>query len=221
MLSFSRLALALTAVGAALAAPTKRAVAYYNPNNGGGSEVDIVSAGLGEPLNVIISGLSDSSIIGSQSNFLSFAQDIGFSTECLGIHIGSPQQANLGDGNGAVNQLVEYRENYNPGGTCLESLIGGNHLRGWIQNGPSADSGAWFLAVSQEENVIDNHDIVPNGYNIGRDALVSNANSWASGQSTYSLSVDYVSGLLAAGSTGINHGISQDGQVAVITVTRN
>lgn len=32
------------------------------------------------------------------------------STECLGFHLGDPQSANLGDGNGAVNQTVELRE---------------------------------------------------------------------------------------------------------------
>ena len=53
------------------------------------------------------------------------------STECLGIHLGNPQSANLGDGNGSVNQTVELREDYGDAtlGTCLESLIGGNHLR--------------------------------------------------------------------------------------------
>ena len=39
--------------------------------------------------------------------------------------------ANLGDGNGWVNQTIELRQDYdNEGiGTCLESLIGGNHFR--------------------------------------------------------------------------------------------
>ena len=87
------------------------------------------------------------------------------STECLGIHLGDPQCANLGDGNGCVNQTVELREDYGDAsvGTCLESAIGGNHFRCveddhyWLQkthlfcrvfrqNGPSANSGALFLA---------------------------------------------------------------------------
>lgn len=53
------------------------------------------------------------------------------SEECFGIHLGDPQSANLGDGNGWVNQTVELREDYGSSGigTCLESLIGGNHLR--------------------------------------------------------------------------------------------
>lgn len=53
------------------------------------------------------------------------------STECLGIHLGAPQSANLGDGNGWVNQTIELREDYGSAalGTCLESAIGGNHFR--------------------------------------------------------------------------------------------
>jgi hypothetical protein len=31
-------------------------------------------------------------------------------------------------------------------GTCLESLIGGNHFRAWKQDGAGARTGAWFLA---------------------------------------------------------------------------
>jgi hypothetical protein len=37
--------------------------------------------------------------------------------------------ADLGDGNGWVNQTIELRQDYAIGGTCLESLIGGNHFR--------------------------------------------------------------------------------------------
>ena len=68
--------------------------------------------------------------------------------ECLGAHLGDPQAANLGDGNGWVNQTLELRQDYgNPDiGTCWESLVGGNHLRLFRQNGPSANSGALFLA---------------------------------------------------------------------------
>jgi hypothetical protein len=53
------------------------------------------------------------------------------SEECLGIHLGDPQSANLGDGNGPVNQTIELRQDFGDPdlGTCLESLIGGNHFR--------------------------------------------------------------------------------------------
>ncbi len=63
-------------------------------------------------------------------------------------HQGEPQAANLGDGNGWVNQTLELRQDYGGSviGTCVESLIGGNHLRLYRQNGPLANSGALFLA---------------------------------------------------------------------------
>lgn len=53
------------------------------------------------------------------------------SEECLDIHLGSPFSANLGDGHGWVNQTIELRQDYGSAdlGTCLESLIGGNHFR--------------------------------------------------------------------------------------------
>ncbi|KAJ7622822.1 hypothetical protein DFH06DRAFT_1231572 [Mycena polygramma] len=210
-----------------LAAPQhKRAVAFFDPNANGGSMLDDASGGtgspdLGEPLNVIISGLSSPGVL-TDAGFLNFAKAIGFSTECLGIHLGGPQSANLGDGNGFVNQTSELRQDYGDSvlGTCLESLIGGNHLRVFRQNGPSADSGALFLAVSKEENVTEGHTIVPDGYNIGRDLLVANATANPSfGGVSYSASLQQVTGLLPAGSTGVNHGIATDGITSVLTVT--
>jgi len=68
------------------------------------------------------------------------------STECLGIHLGDPQTANLGDSNGNVAQTMELRENSQIGGTCGESLNGGNHLRMFRQNGNNHNTGALFLA---------------------------------------------------------------------------
>jgi hypothetical protein len=70
----------------------------------------------------------------------------GSSTECLGIHLGNPQSANLGDGNGNVNQTIELRADSKIGGTCTESLVGGNHLRMFRQNGTNHNTGALFLA---------------------------------------------------------------------------
>lgn len=68
--------------------------------------------------------------------------------ECFGAHLGAPQTANLGDGHGWVNQTIELRNDYGNDiiGTCWESLVGGSHLRLFRQNGPSADTGALFLA---------------------------------------------------------------------------
>ncbi|KAJ7497154.1 hypothetical protein FB451DRAFT_218913 [Mycena latifolia] len=183
---------------------TKRAVAFFDPNAKGGSMLDDANGGtggsdLGEPLNAI-----------------------GFSTECLGIHLGGPQSANLGDGNGFVNQTVELRQDYgDPNlGTCLESLIGGNHLRVFRQNGPQADSGALFLAVSQEEDESEGHTISPNGYNIGRNSLAANAIGTTSfGGVTYSTIGQNMTGLLPAGATGVNHDIATDGITTLLTVT--
>ena len=65
--------------------------------------------------------------------------------ECLGLHIGGAQQANLGDGRGWVNETAVIREslgNIPTWGTCLESLFGGNHFRLWTQE----STGALFLA---------------------------------------------------------------------------
>jgi len=196
-------------------------VAYYNPTSGGGSMLDDAGDGLGEPLNVIISGKSSPDVL-TDDGILNYAHALGFSTECLGIHLGSPQSANLGDGNGWVNQMTELREDYGDisAGTCLESEIGGNHFRAFRQNGPLADSGALFLAVSKEEPAADNHNITADGYDIGRDELVSAAVGDTSygGSISYSTTVENISGLLAPGSAGVNHGISQDGIVALLTV---
>jgi len=41
-----------------------------------------------------------------QRTLLQLYCSIYSSTECFGIHIGNPQSANLGDGNGWVNQSV-------------------------------------------------------------------------------------------------------------------
>ncbi|KAN0080371.1 hypothetical protein V8E55_009937 [Tylopilus felleus] len=200
---------------------TIRGVAYYDPTAGGGSMLDNAGDGYGEPLNVIISGLSSADVL-TNDGIVNYARAIGFSTECFGIHLGNPQSANLGDGNGWVNQTIELREDYGNAdvGTCLESAIGGNHFRVYRQNGPTADSGALFLAVSKEEPATDNHDIVPDGYDIGRDELVAGAVGQTSYSGvTYSTTAQNITGLLGAGSAGVNHGISLDGIVTLLTVT--
>lgn len=211
---------AQAAVG--LASPYRRdGVAYYAPNANGGSELDLAAAPLGEPLNVIISGLSSPDVL-TDAGFLNFAQSIGLSTECFGLHLGGPQSANLGDGNGWVNQTYELRQDYGDAGvgTCLESLIGGNHLRLYRQNGSEADSGALFLAVSKEEPVTESHNIVPDGYDIGRDALVAAAiaSTTSFDGITYATTAENITGLLAPGADGVNHNISQDGVVKLLTV---
>ncbi|KAL0955991.1 hypothetical protein HGRIS_002168 [Hohenbuehelia grisea] len=196
------------------------AVDYYDPRVGGGSLLD-KSSGLGEPLNVIISGKSSPEVL-TQKGFLQFAQAIGFQQECLGLHQGAAQTANLGDGRGDVPELAVIRQDFNlPGlGTCIESLVGGNHFRIFPQTGPNANSGALFLAVSREADLAHHHTIAKNGYNLGRDGLVASAlHPHRIHGRTYSTTVTEIQGLLTAGANGINHGIAQDGVVKLLTVT--
>jgi len=215
---------ALAAVSSLNPQSDSTGVAFTSPLPGNGSELTFVSPGLGEPMNVIISGLSSPEVL-TDDGFLNFAQALGMSFECLDIHLGGPQSANLGDGNGFVNQTTELRQDFGNAelGTCLESLIGGNHLRMFRQNGTLANTGALFLAVSKEEDLEEAHTIVPNGYDIGRDLFVSTAvNNGATtsfGGVTYSATSQNITGLLQPGSTGVNHGISIDGIVVLLTVT--
>lgn len=183
----------------------------------------------------------------TNGGLINYFQSFGFSTECLGQSDDSVQTANLGDGSGYLNQTAVIRWDYGDAnlGTCQETVEGGNHFRYWIQNGPSADSGAIFMATSYEMPIAQQHNIIVNGYNLGRDWLVGNATSQStilptanmtntstySGQTsfngfTYATTVTYVSGLLQNTSDGINHYSSVavngqnaiDGLVAVLTV---
>lgn len=126
-------------------------------------------------------------------------------------------------------------------GTCQETIKGGNHFRYWEQDGNQADSGAIFMALSYEKPLSEGHDIVDNGYNLGRDWFVGNitgnttiptanltnsstySGSMSANGYTYQTDVQYVSGLLGNTSDGINHYQSfttnaADGLVAVLTV---
>ena len=77
-----------------------------------------------------------------------------------------------------------------------------------------------FLAVSKEEDASENHTIAPDGYDVGRDQLVSSAVGTKSfGGVTYSTTAQNITGLLPVGSDGINHGIAIDGIVTLLTVT--
>ncbi|KAJ3777012.1 hypothetical protein FB446DRAFT_223700 [Lentinula raphanica] len=197
---------------------------FYDPLLNGGSMLDQVPGVLGEPLNVIISAQSSPDVL-TLNGIINFAKAIGFSTECLGIHSGAPQSANLGDGNGWVNQTIELREDYGDAdlGTCLESLIGGNHFRVFVQNGTEHPTGALFLAVSTEENVTEGHTTAPDGYDTGRDlfsaAAINNGGTTSFGGTTYSTVGTNITGLIQPGSTGIEDGIATDGIVTLLTVT--
>lgn len=209
---------------------------------------DTFPAGLGEPINVILSAKSDAAVLVDQQmdgGLRNYYQSLGFSSECLGQHSGSDQAANLGDGNGYKNETAVIRWDYgDPAfGTCTETIQGGNHFRYWVQNGPKADSGAIFMALSYEKPIALGHDIIENGYNLARDWLIGNAtgqsiptanltnsSSYSGSTSaqgyTYETSVHYVSGLLQNTSEGINHYLTVgvngtnavDGLVAVMEV---
>ncbi|GLB38679.1 hypothetical protein LshimejAT787_0505440 [Lyophyllum shimeji] len=225
---------------------------YYNPLDNGGSFLTKIPVtfpmGQGEPINAIISGHSDNDVLvdtevngGLRNYFLS----LGFSAECLGqVSVGN-QMANLGDGKGYLDETAVLRWNYGDPqlGTCKETIQGGNHFRYWVQDGPEANSGAIFMAVSYEMPLAKHHDIIPNGYNLARDWLignitrstiptleVSNTSTYSGSTSadgyTYQSDVIYVSGLLANTSDGINHNLTvpvngsnaADGLVAVLNV---
>ncbi|KAF9066610.1 hypothetical protein BDP27DRAFT_1227223 [Rhodocollybia butyracea] len=225
---------------------------YFDPSSNGGSMLTTVEdtspLGQQEPINMIISGNSDSAVSidqNSSGGLQNYFNSLGFAGECLGEHLGNDQQANLGDGNGLINQTAVMRWDYGnvQTGTCEETVDGGNHFRYWVQNGSSADSNAIFMATSYELPASTNHDIVTNGYNLGRDYVIGNItnstipteslsnSSTFSGNTSfngfnYSTSIQYVSGLLPNTSVGINHNLTVpvdgqnaiDGLVAVLTV---
>ncbi|CDO69054.1 hypothetical protein BN946_scf184992.g3 [Trametes cinnabarina] len=191
---------------------------FYNPTEFGGSMLTIApnTGGLGEPLNVIVSGHSDATV--------------------------------LVDSEDNVNETSELRWDYgDPSlGTCTETIKGGNHFRYWIQDGSKANSGAIFMATSYELPLQMGHDIIFDGYNLGRDWLIGNATAQTSliptgnitngttysGQTsfggwTYKTDVIYLSGILSNSSQGVNHNVSVgntntlpvDGYVAVMTIS--
>ena len=57
-----------------------------------------------------------------------FPRSIGYSKECLGLHMGALHGADLGDGDGTKLQQVIARQHYFPiWGTCWQSLAGESH----------------------------------------------------------------------------------------------
>ncbi|KAH9054069.1 hypothetical protein EDB83DRAFT_2506957 [Lactarius deliciosus] len=207
---------------------------FYDPRDQGGRLAHVNNtfpAGLGEPINVVLLGTSDSAVLVDQQNdggLRNYFLSIGFAGECLGQHSGSDQTA-----------VIRWDYGDPTLGTCKETVQGGNHFRYWTQTGSEANSGAVFMAVSYELPEAF-HDIVFNG-----DWLVGNATAQSnlvptadltntttfSGQTTYGgyvyqNSVEYVSGFLTNGSDGINHYLSVgangtnavDGLVALLTV---
>lgn len=62
------------------------------------------TGGLGEPLNVVISALSDALIL-TDEGLTDFMWSVDYSEEFLGQSLGERQAANLGDGNGQCEFL--------------------------------------------------------------------------------------------------------------------
>ncbi|GAA5941582.1 uncharacterized protein JCM15063_001627 [Sporobolomyces koalae] len=199
--------------------PRPDRVPFYDPRVKGGSQINRNSYGSGEPLNIIISAQSSPDVL-RKNGLIAFSRSLGLWNECANLHLGDPQESNLGDGNGWKAESFVMRESRWPFvGSCLESAIGGNHFRVYKQNGTEANSGAWFLSASKEVDWRGNHKIAPNGYNLGRDLIVQTALKGTKylGRS-WDTEVEYIEGLLTPGSEGINHGIEQDGRVALLTV---
>lgn len=198
---------------------------FANPTSNSGSFLtQIPGSNLGEPINVIISSQSDSAVLTTQG-FGEYMTSLYFSPgDCFGVSSGGLQAANLGDGNGYVNQSEVLRYNYMQGddGTCYESLNGGNHARWWKQNGTAADTNAIFMAASVEMNAQANHMIVDNGYDLGRDLLTGNATisngTKSEGGFEYMTTSTQQSLLSGIDASQINHGIAIDGNVNILTV---
>ncbi|OCH87956.1 hypothetical protein OBBRIDRAFT_847736 [Obba rivulosa] len=197
--------------------PQDHTLGWVDPRLNGGRLLDYTTRRLGEPLNVIISSLSDPFVL-TESGLHIYAKSIGFSEECMGLHYGNIHEADLGDGEGRKPEQYLARQDYFPvWGTCWESVRGGHHFRAWRQNGTIANSGAWFLGCNSSKN----HKIVPNGYNLGRDYLVEQATAGSHWKGMWwQAEVEWRAGLLERGKRGVNHGIEQDGRVAILTVYR-
>ncbi|SNX85420.1 uncharacterized protein MEPE_04129 [Melanopsichium pennsylvanicum] len=195
---------------------------FVDPRIYSGTSFDLVGNGLHEPLNIIISSISTASVL-TRKGLQSYLRWLDFDKECFGFHGGAYQKAYV-DLRGWRDQEFIYRQVYTPFdhvfGTCIESLVGGNHIRAWQQQG----SGAWFLATSREMDANKNHMIVPNGYNLGRNQLVQKALAKPKRGKTsfmgtkYTTSVQFVAGLMPMGIQGVNHNIAVDGLTAVLTV---
>ncbi|KAF8510500.1 hypothetical protein BU17DRAFT_55307 [Hysterangium stoloniferum] len=194
---------------------------WEDPRKGGGRMLDYATrCNYGEPLNVIISGNSDPRILDLEGLIL-YSYSLGYAEECLGLHVGRVHQANLGDGQGLIDEQYLARQTYFPiFGTCWQSIIGGQHFRAWQQNTTQAClfRSCWCSSASLQ-NSGRNHMIVPNGYNLGRDWLVKRAIAGTSWRGMYwAAEVDWHEGLLEPGRQNINHNISQDGVTAILTV---
>ncbi|KAI0344375.1 hypothetical protein BDW22DRAFT_1412865 [Trametopsis cervina] len=201
--------------------PVKDTVGWADPRLNGGRFIDFTTRRLGEPLNIIISSLSDPFVL-EDSGFRLYARSIGYFSECLGLHYGHIHEADLGDGLGRKDEHILFRQHYIPViGTCWESVRGGHHFRAWKQNGTLANTGAWFIGASKEKDSSKNHQIDDDGYNLGREFFVNRAVEGSHWQGVWwRAEVGWRTGLMPSGNKSINHGIPVDGRVAILTVHR-
>lgn len=189
---------------------------FSSPSSHGGK----ILTNQSEPLNVIISGTSDPSVL-TKEGFAAYVSSLKFDPDSFAgqTNDNDAQQANLGDGNGWMNQTGLYRKTP----ALMEVLQGGNHFRYWMQNGKKANTGAIFIAASVEMGLKQHHNIVPNGYDLGRNQLVANAtqgptHSNTTQYTTKVLSMD-TSLMKGVSKSDLNHNIATDGKVAVLEIT--
>ncbi|KAF8169843.1 hypothetical protein K438DRAFT_223987 [Mycena galopus ATCC 62051] len=186
---------------------------FYDPRILGGAMLNNASRHGGEPLNVIISGYSTPSVL-TDAGFYGFAASLGFAHECLGLHMGARQPANLGDGNGWVDEITVLRESYGSAslGTCWETVIGST-----AKPPPTR-----FSSPFRRKRACSGTTISRDGYNIGRDLLVQRA-ARARGTSykgvRYATTARTLEGLMSPGKVGVNHNITTDGLVVLLTIT--
>nr|VWO99441.1 Phosphate:H symporter (Phosphate:H symporter, variant) [Ganoderma boninense] len=184
--------------------PLRNTVGWVDPRLNGGQFLDYTTDTLGEPLNIIISSESDPDIL-TESGMQTYIKSIGFSRECLGLHYGHIHDADLGDGPRTQAGAV-------PWAPAL--LPYHRHLLGIYPRWTS-------LPASQEMDSSKNHMIVDDGYNRGRNYIVERATAGSHWRGTWwKAEVQWQDGLLESGNRGVNHGIEQDGLVAILTVHR-
>lgn len=145
---------------------------------------------------------------------------IGFADECLGGKKGNPQYADLVDGRGEIAEQFLYRQDFHWKflGSCAETFTGGNHCRGFLQEG----SNHWFLGCSVEKDLLTHHTIDTNGYNRGRTDFVNSALKGGKFKDCTwppaTLALLENAGIRSEDGSYYNHGIPVDGEVAVLTV---
>ncbi|SGY20439.1 BQ5605_C016g08049 [Microbotryum silenes-dioicae] len=199
---------------------------FYDVKDGGGRWLTYAAhnGSLGEPINIVVSGNSDSYIL-TESGFQDWCLSIQYAIQPDDITLGGKQRADLGDGNGPHNQTDLLRYDYFDSNfsTWTEIVEGGPHFRYWQQNGPKANSSAWFLAASVEKSLDEGHNIVHNGYDRGRDEFVGNATSHngtvsPASQIRFFATSQNLTFLPPHKKHGINHSIRTDGNVSIVTV---